>query len=196
MRIKNEGLPEEPDEALKRFTAEESDHFKVGNDHQRNLIKRARKTFVTGLVAGLLWVTVSFVFMVMADLGGVDATTNHTYGLSLDLSAKILAVVATLVVAVAVAVRSLGEPNEKVAPIEMARRKSLTFLSDGLAIGACALATVASFPVISPIDYSPPAAVAELFVSLAISVLAADASIQFGQAQTAQPKYDRWVQLT
>ncbi len=103
-----------------------------------------------------------------------------------------LAIIATLVVATAVIVRTFSGRDPE--PINIARRRALIKVVQALAIGAVAIALCSAVPY-GRTEESIPGAIGLLFVGVIVCVLSlsADARIQFGKIKSSDPRYDAWI---
>jgi hypothetical protein len=111
-------------------------HFRVMQKHEREFWKSSLGLAARGSLVAILWFTI-YSSGLSRIAGPATSEEVERYFqikaiyVSLDLASKILAVIGSLVIAVAVMVRGLADKGESAYGIDAARRRVFTYVLDG-----------------------------------------------------------------
>lgn len=196
MTVKHHGSPEDKVPEL-IFSEDYKVKFRTAREHPREIWRAWGFTVSTGAYIGISWVIVTHFGPDNGASGGPDSLDRYlsqTLGrLSLDFASKVLAVVATLIVAITVIVRALSDPSDpNTQAIDLVRRSILTRATKALAAAGVTASFIAAASDFGSDNWGLPGAVGLLLLSAVIALIAADATTILGRARSSDPRFDAW----
>lgn len=166
--------------------------------HQRDLVRRWRKLSIVGVAAAGAWLGWSALVRAGAQNGLDDAAKDEMHQamvrIEAPLALAILAVIATLTVAVSVIVRGLSDPeSDSSQGIDEARRQFLTAAVSVLGVLGIVIAVLAVAWNAGSGTFGLPSAVGLLLIAAVIAAIAADSGTVLGRARSSNPAFARWL---
>ncbi len=180
------------------FSPEQNVRFGVQWQHHRDIWIQWVRLLVGGTIIAAGWL-VWHTLILLSPPNGLDEQANHRLQQSLvhieaPSALAILAVIATLVVAVSVAVRGLADPQANNSQgIDEARRTFLTATVGVLGAIGVAIAVLAVVWNVNTDGWGLPGECALLLIAGATSAIAADSMTVLGRARSANPAFANWV---